>query len=229
MKDILIDIFSDLHRVFEGKSADFVYAKFIQRYGVYWSNDLLLYVGEEEIKRNRRGFYDFYFDENYPLSARSDPRSGMFVRSPASEGGKIECLLYLALGVEGFAQLAKVRRIVDGRSQAITLNGNALDIDLGAYENDNARIISLMALKEADWDDSLLLPNYENALVAARDALLTAKNVPYDHTALHTLMNVVLCGAHCPRRKPKPVVAEKMSEISTIAGAIRSAAKKLIL
>lgn len=228
MSNMFISNFSDLHKALEGKSADDAYAKFIRRYGVYWSHELLNYISEEDLKQNRSGFYDFYFDLDYPLSARSDPRSGMFVRSPRSEGGKIECLFHLALGIEGFAQLAKVKRVVDGKKQTITLNGNSIGIDFEGYEKDNDIVISLLKKQEAEWDDNLIMPNYENALFVARDALLAANNAAYDKVVLYTLMNVILCGAHCPRRKPTTIVAEKMSEIYTIAGAIRFAAKKLI-
>jgi hypothetical protein len=230
MPHFVLQNFADLHRTFAAMSADDAYAEFVRRYGVRWAQDLTRYVTIEQLKENRSGFFEFYFDESYPLSVRSDPRSGMFVRDPSSEGGKIECLLYLALGLEGFAQLAKAKRVIDGKTQSVTLNGSLIESDSGAFKDDHERMTrQLTEGQPVEWNDAFLRPNYEDALIQARDALLAASGTSYSKIGLHTLLHVVLCGAHCPRRKGSNEIAEEMAKISTLAGAIRAAAKNLLV
>lgn len=229
MPHFVLHSFADLHNAFADKSADDAYAEFVRRYGVRWAQDLTAYVTTEQLKENRNGFFEFYFDNSYSLSVRSDPRSGMFVRAPSCEGGKIECLLYLAIGLEGFAQLAKTKRVIDGRSQTVTLNGAVLESEIGSFAGDHEQVTSQLSESQPlEWNDELLRPNYEDALIRARDALLAASGSSYSRVALHTLLNVVLCGAHCPRRKGGGEIAEEMAKISTLAGVIRAAANNLL-
>ncbi|MDP3608644.1 MAG: hypothetical protein U1D41_16795 [Nitrosomonas sp.] len=228
MKNVFLSTFKDLYDCNCECCADDIYSDFINRFGAMWATDVVKYVPELDIKNNRKGFHEFYFDKKYAQSVKSDPRSGMFVRAPDAEGGKIELLIHQSLGLEGFSQLIKVKREIDGINKKVILNGDELPIDITGYEDSRAAIDHLMNLPEADWDDSLIRPNYESALILAKDAFLDAEKAnSFDEPALMRLLHVVLCGAHCPGSKPRPEVASKMSEIHVMGGAIRAAAKEL--
>ncbi len=222
--------FNDACNKWASASSDELYEAFVKENGLKWPCRVAEIVSPDTLQKNRRGFYEFYFNSSISLSARSDPRSGVFVRDQAAEGGKTELLLHLAMGIKGFAELAKVKRVINGSEQRVYLDSDILSLDFGEYEDIRNNLRHLMELPEAVWDDALIKPSFDDALNEAKVALLeTAKADCYDSAALHRLLHVVLCGGHCTGGVDciKESVADKMSEILTITAAIRGAAKEL--
>lgn len=225
---LIINGFKDLNDLYQDSDPCVLYEEFIRRYGVKWAENLTNYVSKSSIETNRKSFYQFYFNDEYSLSKRSDPRSGMYLRSPKSEGGKIELLLYLSLGVENFAQLIKTKRVIDGVQKKVTLDGDELPMDISGFKDSRDQIDDLMDQDEAEWDDSLIKPIYDDAMNSTKNALLDVKKgIDFDEDLLIILFNISLCGAHCPRKKKPPEVAERMSEIHVIGGTIRAVANQL--
>ncbi len=225
-------IFANLVRTYEKSSSDEVLAVFVKKFGQSWATDVTQYVAEDVIRENRPEYHSFYFDQSIPLSVRADPRSGMFCRNPEREGGKIEILLHLAMGLEGFVQLLKVPRVIAGERMSVIVANRPLRVDHTSFEMDFDRVRNNLSSLDIQWDDNLLLPSFEDGLIKAKQALLKLESATsYDEDALFNLSNVMLCGAHCrqcPKSEPPSVdAAIKMAKIMAVGGAIRGEAQAL--
>ncbi len=220
--------FANLVRTYEKSSNDEVLAVFVKKFGQSWATDVTQYVAEDVIRENRPEYHRFYFDQSIPLSERVDPRSGMFCRNPEREGGKIEILLHLAVGLEGFAQLLKVPRVIAGERMSVIVANRPLRVDHTSFEMDFDRVRNNLSSLDIQWDDNLLLPSFEDGLLKAKQALLKLESATsYDEDALFNLSNVMLCGAHCQQCPKSEDAAIKMAKIMAVGGAIRDAAQAL--
>lgn len=155
----------------------------------------------------------------------------MFCRNSDREGGKIEILLHLALGLEGFSQFLKVPRIIDGERMSVTVANKSLYVDRTQFETSFEKIVNNMSNPNAQWNDNIILPSFEDGLIKTKRVLLELVSASsYDEDALFNLENVMLCGGHCqgcPIYPPGFEIAKNMAKIMAVGGAMRGAAQTL--
>lgn len=229
MKNMFAANFSALWEKYKNASPDDTLVEFIDRFGLNWAEKVTRYVDPKTLEANRDGFFEFYFDTAQPISVRSDPRSGMFVRDPKHEAGKVEILIHMALGLEGFAELSKIKRIFTGA--AVMLGEEEMPMEFSGFEEYLDRVHSLQNQLTVVWDDNLLKPSYSQSMLAAKDAIIAvSQGDNYDENAFEKLVYVILCNAHCPGAKIETqIIKAKSKEIFYYSAVVRALARKVLM